>query len=190
MYYGIYKNVRNASWQCLIDCKTASLPLSISYICEFYNGKVLNNSDVDMLKKGESGRVYLIDGYPYVVVNDKENRKRIRFTIAHELGHYLLGHLGSDITKTNREYKNAKPIQETEADMFAARLLAPACVLWGIRANTAEQISTVCDISITAARYRADRMKVLYQRNMFLTLPLERQLYEQFEEYIRNNQLV
>ena len=187
MDYGIYKNIRNASWQCIVDCKITSLPIPISHICEFYNGKVINNSDIHRLKGSESGRIYAIDGYPYVVVNDNESVQRIRFTIAHELGHYLLGHLGPDNANLNREYGNIKPIQETEADMFAARLLSPACVLWGINAYTAEQIASVCNISLTAAGYRAERMKLLRKRGKFLTSPLEQKVYKQFESYIQNN---
>ena len=189
MDYGVYKNVRNASWQCIIDCKITSLPIPISYICELYHGKVVNNSDVHKLKTNESGRIYAIDGYPYVIVHDNESVQRIRFTIAHELGHYLLGHLGSDITNLNRGYDSIKPIQETEADMFASRLLAPACVLWGINAQTVEQISEVCGISHAAAKIRAERMDVLRKRGKFLTSPLEQQVYKQFENYIKNNRL-
>lgn len=73
--------------------------------------------------------------------------------------------------------------------MFAARLLAPACVLWGINAQTAEQIATVCNISHEAAKIRAERMEVLRKRGKFLTSPLERQVYKQFENYIENNRL-
>lgn len=82
-----------------------------------------------------------------------------------------------------------KSADETEADMFAARLLAPACVLWGINAQTAEQIATVCNISREAAKIRAERMEVLRKRGKFLTSPLERQVYQQFESYIQNNRL-
>lgn len=187
MDYGIYKNVRNASWQCLVDCKITSLPVPVSDICELYNGKVINDSDIHKLKASESGRIYAIDGYPYVVVNDNESVQRIRFTIAHELGHYLLGHLGSDLINLNRRYDYIKPIQETEADVFASRLLAPACVLWGINAKTAEQIASVCNISYEAAKIRAERMEILRKRGKFLTSPLERCVYQQFESHIQNN---
>lgn len=190
MNYGVYQNVRNASWQCIIDCKINSLPVPISHICELYGGKTVNNSDVHILQGRQSGRI-IVDGNEFsVVVNDDECIQRIRFTIAHELGHYLLGHLGSDIINLNREYKNIKPAQETEADMFAARLLAPACVLWGINAQTAEQIATVCSISHEAAAIRAERMKVLRKRGKFLTSPLEQRVYKQFEDYIKNNHLM
>ncbi len=189
MNYGVYQNVRNASWQCLIDCKINSLPVPISHICELYGGKTVNNSDVHILQDGQSGRI-IVDGNEFsVVVNDNESIQRIRFTIAHELGHYLLGHLGTDIINLNREYKNIKPVQETEADMFAARLLAPACVIWGINAQTPEQIASVCNISMTAASFRAERMEILRKRGKFLTSPLEQRVYNQFEDYIKSNRL-
>lgn len=189
MNYGVYQNIRNASWQCLIDCKINSLPVPISHICELYGGKTVNNSNVHILRGEQSGRI-IVDGNNFsVVVNDNESIQRIRFTIAHELGHYLLGHLGSDITDLNRGYNGIKPIQETEADMFAARLLAPACVLWEINVQTAEQIATVCNISHEAAKIHAERMEVLRKRGKFLTSPLERQVYQQFENYIQNNRL-
>ncbi|MEZ3454296.1 MAG: ImmA/IrrE family metallo-endopeptidase [Oscillospiraceae bacterium] len=189
MNYGVYQNVRNASWQCLIDCSIGSLPVPISHICEIYGGKTVNNSDVHILQGGQSGQI-IVDGNEFsIIVNDNESVNRIRFTIAHELGHYLLGHLGSDITNLNRGYDSIKPIQETEADIFASRLLAPACVLWGINAQTVEQISEVCGISYAAAKIRAERMEVLRKRGKFLTSPLERKVYQQFENYIQNNRL-
>ena len=71
--------------------------------------------------------------------------------------------------------------------MFAARLLAPACVLWGLDLHTAEEISEACNISLQAAGFRAERMKELYRRNRFLTSPLERKLYDQFRDFIEQN---
>lgn len=189
MNYGVYQNVRNASWQCLLDCKINSLPVPVSYICELYGGKVINNSEVHKLEPNQSGRLTIVDEKFFIIVNDNEKMPRIRFTIAHELGHYLLGHLGTDKANLNREYHNIKPVHETEADMFAARLLAPACVLWGINAKTAEQIASVCNISPEAAKIRSERMELLRKRNKFLTSPLEQQVYNQFDEYIKNNRL-
>jgi len=43
----------------------------------------------------------------------------------------------------------------------------------------------LCHISYAAARFRAERMKLLYERNKFLTSPLEQQVYLQFKEFIR-----
>ncbi len=63
-----------------------------------------------------------------IFVNDKDGYERQRFTIAHEIGHYYLGHL--DNTDTNQfmylerrdGYNTNNPI-ERQANQFAAALL-------------------------------------------------------------------
>lgn len=110
-----------------------------------------------------------IDDVYYIIVNDIDPIPVQRYSIAHEIGHILLGEDAS----------------EYEAERFAIGVLAPACVLWGLNLHSAEDIARFCNISLTAAKNRANRMKVLYGRNMFLSHPLERQLYEQFEQFIQ-----
>ena len=85
---------------------------------------------------------------------------------------------------SENEYKE-KPEEETKADMFAARLLALACVLWGLRLHSENDISQICNISYQAATYRAQRMELLYKRNKFLTSQLERKVYSNFEDFIK-----
>ena len=75
--------------------------------------------------------------------------------------------------------------EEQAADMFAARLLAPACVLHKLQALSAEQIAKVCNISISAAVVRSERMQVLEARNKYYLHPLERKVREQFEDFIK-----
>lgn len=92
-----------------------------------------------------------------------------RYTIAHEIGHILLG-------------ENSP---EDAAERFAIGILAPACVLHALRVERAEDIAKLCNISITAASHRAERMKILNKRDKFLTHPLEEQVFEQFEQFIQ-----
>ena len=95
--------------------------------------------------------------------------------------------------------KNSAPADgdaavEQAANVFASRLLAPACVLWGCGVHTPEQIAELCSISLPAARFRAARMAELYDREQdflmtrgrscFLLSPLERQVYAAFADYI------
>lgn len=181
--YGIYKDVRNAAWQCLIDYKITKLPVDLLKIANEANIKVMKNSDVNVLSGGESGICLLEGNAWYLVYDDEANIGRRRFTIAHEFGHIFLGH---ELKKGyhGRTFNVDKPQVERDADMFAARLLAPACVLWALNIHSAQDIASVCNISKAAANARAERMAVLYERNKFLISPLEKKVFKQFSNYI------
>lgn len=186
--YRKYAHVRDAAWQTLIDYDVRRLPVSLSAICRSAGIKLLKNSAAHMLREGEFGVSVKQGNVWYIVYDDSDTIQRGRFTVAHELGHIFLGHemlYGYHTRKTNI----AKPAAETEADMFAARLLAPACVLWGIGAETAEEIAAVCNISYTAADIRSRRLAVLRSRGKFLSSQLEKSVYQNFSEYIQTNQL-
>ncbi|MGN0606074.1 MAG: ImmA/IrrE family metallo-endopeptidase [Oscillospiraceae bacterium] len=187
LIYGKYRHCRNAAWQCLIDFNISSVPVQLTPITKKMGIKVICNSSVNELKPNESG-VSIFDGSAwYIIYNDSENRRRNRFTIAHELGHILLGHEMKDgYYQRSTRHTAVKPENEKEADSFAVRLLAPACVLWGLNLHSAQEISEMCDISYSAAKVREERMKILYQRNKFLTSPLERQVFSRFEPFINS----
>ncbi len=178
--YGIYKNARNASWQCLIDCGVSTLPIRPVIISEKY-GVVC----VEATKKqlgGTFGTIHIFNKEIFISFNVADPLPRQRFTILHELGHYLLGHLGD--RPLERSEQECRPEEEQAADKFAADVLMPACVLWGLNIHTAGEIAQLCGVSMQAAEIRAERMKVLYRRNMFLSHPLEREVFERFKPWI------
>ena len=186
MYYGAYKSARDGAWQCLLDHNVRELPVSLKAIAQRADIKLIKNSTVDLLSPNERGYAECVKGRWFVVYNDDEPIPTARFTIAHELGHIFLGHaLLKGYARTKRFV--VKPQTESEADVFAARLLCPAVVLWGLDLHTAEEIGAVCNVSPTAARIRAARMDELYRRNRFLTSPLDQRVYENFKEFIINH---
>lgn len=182
MNYGKYKNVRNATWQILLDYNVKKLPVRVTEIAKKSGIKIVKNSDCNILTDEQIGMSILVNSKWYIVIDDNMSLQRIRFTIAHELGHIFLGHI-SPINRNGKPFE--KPDEEIEADMFAARLLAPACVLWGLNLHSASEISKVCDISYESATYRAQRMDILYKRNKFLTNKLEEQVFSNFEDFIK-----
>lgn len=185
MIYGKYKNIRNASWQCIIDYNITKLPISLVSIANKSNIQIVKNSVVNLLRATERG-ISVYDGDKWLIVYDDNIKTSVnRFTIAHEFGHIFLGH---ELKKGYyaRTFDN-KPEVEQAADMFAARLLAPACVLHELHATTAEKIAEICNISIQAAKHRAERMAILETRNKYYLHPLERQVRKQFEDYIKEN---
>ena len=182
--YGRYKKARDASWQALIDNKVDSLPVDVVRVANNNGITLLKNSKVNELRSSEAG-ISVFDGSEwFIVYDDIANLGRKRFTIAHEFGHIFLGHEMINGHHGRRMFDISKPQVETEADIFASRLLAPACVLWGLGIGSAKDIESVCGISTTAAKIRAERMRVLYARGKFLTSPLERQVFEQFRGFI------
>lgn len=182
MNYNDYKNSRDAVWRFMLEDGITELPISVSEICrrrgirvKMYDGP------------GEDGYTEHVNGrYTIYISSLIEHVGRRRFTAAHELGHIILGHVGREGLVNREPSERDNPI-ERAANVFASRLLAPACVLWGCNAYTPEQIMQLCNISRQAAEFRAARMCELRERGKFLTSPLERAVYEQFLPYIKKH---
>lgn len=184
MNYKDYQFSRDLAWRLLLDLQIRELPVSTFDVCRQL-GIPIKLYDAP---EGEEGYSTIVGGRPIILVRAGGYPPRQRFTVAHELGHILAGHIGR-YTLVNREPSAAdKPIEQV-ANVFAARLLAPACVLWGCGVRSAENIQQLCQISRQAAEYRMARMRVLYERGRFLTSPLERAVYRQFAEYIETHKL-
>lgn len=174
--YGIYKQVRNASWQFLIDNKVSSFPVDLRTIVKSMGIKV--RKDDGTFLNDSKGATFFSSDTCYIVIAPNLTAQEARYTVAHELGHITLGH-----TLFNGS-ANLPKREEYEAERFAISILAPACVLWGLDLHTPEEISTLCNISSGYAIKRAERMKTLYARNAFLLSPLERRVFNQFRPYI------
>ena len=183
MDYRDYQNARDAAWRILLDCNVDRLPIRTSAICKQLGIKLLEG------EIPQDGYCFITDGIPHIVVRRDLPLPRKRFTAAHEIGHIVLGHVGR-YQLVNREPSGKDNPIEQSANVFASRLLAPSCVLWGVNAHTPEQIMEFCDISRQAAEFRAGRMEQLYQREKFLSSPMERELYRHFSDFIHHHQRV
>lgn len=182
MDYKIYQQSRDAVWQLLLDLNICELPVSVTKICKELNIKVKLYEPQD----DNDGYSYIKDGQPYNFISKNATVQRQRFTAAHELGHIILGHTGKYMLVNREPSEQDNPIEQS-ANVFASRLLAPACVLWGLGVTEAEQIAKICDISLQSAEYRMKRMNKLYARNRFLTSHIEAQVFDQFKPFIIKN---
>lgn len=181
----MHQGARDAAWQCLFDARIDSLPVKMLKVTSHFEIDVLKNSEVKLLYPLESG-CCMVDraGKWTIVFDDTENNERIRFTVAHELGHILLGHELKAGFGHYRRITEDKPSIETQADEFAIRLLSPACVLKALGISSPNDIAKICDISQKAAEYRAERLSILLQRDKFLISPLEKKVFENFLPWI------
>lgn len=188
-FYGVYASCRDAAWRCLRDFRVGTLPVSLVSIARCAGISVKKNSLVNELREGEYGAGLCISGKWIIVYDDSMDRSRARFVVAHELGHIFLGH---EYKYSERRFvgSDKKIKSEREADMFAIRLLAPACVLHELGAVTAEDIAIYCDIPIVDAQKRARRMRTLESRSCFYLNRLEREVADGFKAFIAEKKLV
>ena len=185
MFYAIYKNLRDAAWQCLIDCKIDKLPVDVLKIAEQCNVYVIKNSHVDELRPNEDARTYCNGNKWVIIFNDKNDSETSRFAIAHELGHILLGHEKTYVQYSSMEQFLKKPKSEQQADMFALRLLCPACIIAALDLHSSDDIYSYCRVPLSRAEQRSERMKELYKRKKFFKSEIEKQVYTCFQEYIK-----
>lgn len=194
MSYRDYQNARDVAWRILLDCKIDRLPVDLNLVCKKLRIRVLSyGENMDMIERANlrqtvartDGMTFYARRTPIILFDDRMLPARAKFTVAHEVGHIVLGHVQpGGVTTANREPGPGDAPEEQAANQFAARLLAPACVLWGLGVHTPEEIMELCHISRQAAQFRASRMEELYRRNRFLASPLEREVYQRFQPFI------
>ena len=178
-YYFISRLSRN----CLIQSKIDSLPVSLNKIIKHYGWKVISYKKIKELKlkvyynlmKNNFGFSQKNKNGEYIIFYDNEQPIGTqRFTISHEIGHILLFHFDSPLQS-----------REKEANMFAARLLMPMCILHECKVKNALEVKTMCDVSPISAEYRYKRLLLIETRNKFYTDKSEEKLKKIFNPFIK-----
>ncbi|CCJ32984.1 ImmA/IrrE family metallo-endopeptidase [Caloramator australicus] len=122
--------------------------------------------------------------YLTIYKNDIKPYGRFVWTLAHELGHIVLGHLEdfdeTDVRKTLSD--NQYLILEKEADAFAAELLAPIALLKNIHGLTPAMIQTMCNVSEEASIYIYDNVKKFGHKNVYANV--EYLFFERFFDFV------
>lgn len=182
-YYTISYLVRKV----LIECKISELPIRLNLIIKKYSWKVHSYSTAKQFANVEELEIMKTDigyakinkdtGQYYIFYDESQPIEVQRFTIAHEIGHIFLDHF--NITPQNREQ---------EANMFAARLLMPLCVIYECGLRSPAEISKMCGVSMISAKFRYKRLLEVAPRNKFYTNKMEYVIYEQFKDFIAGNE--
>ncbi len=201
MDYSQYQHSRDLAWKVLLEERVTELPVDVGKLCRQmgipvkayrYSRDLLQYLQVDVDQI--DGLATYVQGLPVIFYKDTGPLGRQRFTVAHELGHILAGDVIRDGVVHRIRWTEEDPMEQS-ANVFASRLLAPACVLWGLDIHSPADIMDLCGLSYQAAALRARRLALLYRREQrfleqrgkscFLISPLEQRVYAQFDDYIR-----
>lgn len=142
------------------------LPIPVENIIKCYGLQVVYDSDME---DDLSGYIEVSGNTWCIGINQYHSARRQRFTLAHELAHYILHR-----DQIQREGRHTDKILlrdgengdiEAEANHFAGHLLVPKQSLLELVANPNKRnISTLADafdVSIAAIRYRAHQEGLL-----------------------------
>ena len=138
----------------------SSVPVDIKKLIEKYNISIIEEE----MEYGMSGYIEKrADGWK-IGVNKYDSPTRKRFTLAHELGHYLL-HRDKIINSRHEDHillrdNEYTPI-EREANEFAAELLMPEKQFRGFITNGVKKIKDLAEkfqVSVSAIKYRAYKL--------------------------------
>jgi Zn-dependent peptidase ImmA (M78 family) len=158
----------------ILDRFGSKIPIKIDAIVKAHDIEIFEDNELESFVSGilmmKAGRVGL-------VINHYHSESRKRFTIAHELGHYLLHRDTSSvfIDETPLFYRGARSerdvdTREVEANVFAAELLMPEeAVRADLKAAPARakdsvaigKMATRYGVSGTAMQYRLQQLKLV-----------------------------
>lgn len=93
-----------------------------SIACKPFSKAALYGIDITTFGS-ESATIFSYNGRYIIFYNEQEKMERVRFSIGHELGHRLLGHVLN--LPLGEQYSR----QEVETNFFAAQLLMPEQIL-------------------------------------------------------------
>lgn len=202
MLYKRYQDARDAAWRTLIRFEISRLPVDVEKIAKGLGITPEKWPDAKetpklyaLLPKNAAAASLRISGVWHIFMQPGLSYSRYCFALAHELGHLILQHkvirLDTALyTFEGRENTGdvlAEPIHDADqdADMFAIRLLAPACVLHALHTQGKWDIGALCGLPENAAVMRAERMALLDRRNAYHVHPLEKQVRLLFNPFIR-----
>jgi Zn-dependent peptidase ImmA (M78 family)/DNA-binding XRE family transcriptional regulator len=146
-----------AAQELLAASATSKAPVAVQRLAAKCGMRVLEWDFGDAV----SGLLLDLDSGPVIGFNSEQNQGRQRFTIAHELGHYLLDHhenfhVDLSSATAHGESSNYHWRDERAANDFAAELLMPtAFVIAAAREEeSVQQLARTFDVSREAMGFR------------------------------------
>ncbi|HUX22353.1 MAG TPA: ImmA/IrrE family metallo-endopeptidase [Spirochaetia bacterium] len=153
--------VREKARKLLKDSKQLAAPIDLERICRLLGFQYI---EVQHFPASLSALCIEQEGTKYAAVNGSHHPHRKRFSLAHELGHWVLGHTRSysqsavsiDNPPDPHELNRASQQEESEANEFAGELLVPLTQLKSelSKGKNLEQLSSHFNVSTQVVTIR------------------------------------
>ena len=134
---------------------------NLKSIVEKLGGKI-HYVDLDTWHRTDSGSVVVYKPQDFdIYISNFTTPLRDRFTVAHELGHYVLHSMFGEKSTPMSVERHGNTVVEREADVFAAAFLMPIGLIEESMESgvTPEEISRKFKVSTAAAGWRMDEVR-------------------------------
>lgn len=173
------RQVADLAFQMVSNAKITKAPVDVDLIAKYCNVKIEKTD----LGGDVTGLLVAHGDFATIAYNPDQSDQRRRFTIAHELGHFVLHRDAESDTvfvdkdfivkyRSNKMYSDLELRQEQEANTFAASLLMPKeFILDEITSpklkNLSEQavipkLAQIFNVSVPAMTFRLTNLNLLY----------------------------
>ena len=165
----------HTAWEALVLAKIDTLPVDLHKIMSTYGIDYTLYSTLP--EKMISEKFKTSDGFFHkyerlfkkprtlIFLNDVDTCKvKRRLTIAHLLGHIILGHSNGGNQYCISENDSTLHPLCIHANIFARELLMPTCVLQALEVTKAKEIESLCDVTTILSEQAEQRIKISYHQ--------------------------
>lgn len=161
-----YDNIKYSVYDVFERCSINKLPFDCMFIISELGYSCVKYSELNAESLAAcltlSDDAHTIDGKIYY--NDKMPKRRIRFSLMHELGHLMLD-----------------THDESEANNFASAILAPSMAVYYSGIKNVRELSNLFDISLECAKYALETcIKWSYSAKTYGMTDIDKKLYNHF----------
>lgn len=177
-------NPKEIAQHVLLEHGISELPIKVSDLCRAIGITAKLTKPFELRSSG-GGIATVLHFKPYILIDPSYCKAYQKFTAAHEVGHLLLGHVGSWVDAKGIR-RPSEICVEPDANAFAEELTMPECVLMSCGITTVRQIKKLCRILPEDSKRTAERVRQRLKSSDPFT-PTEQRLVQQFADYIQQH---